>query len=84
MGMDDHHHQPMWPLVQGAANYAWNIIEEVWGMIWKSIETPQEHNRINREEAQTVRIEGEEMRQAGHTTLNFDGSFGAKENKQGG
>lgn len=33
--MDDHHHQPIWPMVQGAANYAWNLIEEAWGMIWK-------------------------------------------------
>ncbi|KAF2029681.1 hypothetical protein EK21DRAFT_33472, partial [Setomelanomma holmii] len=32
--MDDHHHQPIWPMIQGAANYAWNLIEEAWGMIW--------------------------------------------------
>tara|TARA_R110002003_G_scaffold814_5_gene21570 strand:- start:22542 stop:22790 length:249 start_codon:yes stop_codon:yes gene_type:complete len=32
--MDDHHHQPLWPMIQGAANYAWNLIEEAWGMIW--------------------------------------------------
>jgi hypothetical protein len=33
--MDDHHQQPIWPMVQGAANYAWNLIEEVWAMVWK-------------------------------------------------
>ncbi|KAH7069154.1 hypothetical protein BKA63DRAFT_477994 [Paraphoma chrysanthemicola] len=32
--MDDHHHQPIWPMIQGAANYAWNLIEEAWSMIW--------------------------------------------------
>ncbi|KAF2829032.1 hypothetical protein CC86DRAFT_272688, partial [Ophiobolus disseminans] len=33
--MDDHHQQPIWPMVQGAANYAWNLIEEAWAMVWK-------------------------------------------------
>jgi hypothetical protein len=23
-------------MVQGAANYAWNLIEEAWAMVWKS------------------------------------------------
>jgi hypothetical protein len=32
--MDDHHQQPIWPMVQGAANYAWNLIEEAWAMVW--------------------------------------------------
>lgn len=35
--MDDHHDQPIWPMIQGAANYAFNLIEEAWGMIWKPI-----------------------------------------------
>jgi hypothetical protein len=39
--MDDHHHQPIWPMIQGSANYAWNLIEEAWAMIWKPIEAPQ-------------------------------------------
>lgn len=34
-GMDDHHDQPIWPMLQGAANYAWNLIEEAWNMIWR-------------------------------------------------
>jgi hypothetical protein len=34
--MDDHHDQPIWPMLQGAANYAWNLIEEAWGMIWRT------------------------------------------------
>jgi len=34
-GMDDHHQQPIWPMIQGAANYAWNLIEEVWTMVWR-------------------------------------------------
>jgi hypothetical protein len=33
--MDDHHDQPIWPMIQGAANYAWNLIEEAWAMIWR-------------------------------------------------
>jgi hypothetical protein len=39
--MDDHHIQPIWPMVQGAANYAWNLIEEAWGMIWKPAAEPR-------------------------------------------
>jgi hypothetical protein len=33
--MDDHHDQPIWPMVQGAANYAWNLIEEALDMVLK-------------------------------------------------
>lgn len=40
--MDDHYDQPIWPMIQGAANYAFNIIEEVWGMIWRPIYKPQQ------------------------------------------
>jgi hypothetical protein len=40
--MDDHHHQPVWPMIQGAANYAWNLIEEAWGMIWKPADESRE------------------------------------------
>jgi hypothetical protein len=28
-------------MIQGAANYAWNLIEEAWAMIWKQSGTPQ-------------------------------------------
>jgi hypothetical protein len=28
-------------MIQGTANYAWNLIEEAWAMIWKPVETPQ-------------------------------------------
>ncbi|OAL54627.1 hypothetical protein IQ07DRAFT_640128 [Pyrenochaeta sp. DS3sAY3a] len=33
--MDDHHYQPIWPMVQGAFDYIMNIFGEVWNMIWK-------------------------------------------------
>lgn len=40
--MDDHHHQPIWPMIQGAANYAWNLIEEAWNMLWMAANTARE------------------------------------------
>jgi hypothetical protein len=39
--MDDHHDQPIWPMIQGAANYGWNLIEEALAMIWKPAVAPQ-------------------------------------------
>lgn len=33
--MDDHHYQPIWPMVQGAFDYIMNVFGEVWSMIWK-------------------------------------------------
>ncbi|KAH9882212.1 hypothetical protein J1614_001384 [Plenodomus biglobosus] len=33
--MDDHHQQPIWPMMQGILDYALNIAGEVWIMIWK-------------------------------------------------
>ncbi|EAT84049.1 hypothetical protein SNOG_08881 [Parastagonospora nodorum SN15] len=39
--MDDHRDQPLWPMIQGAANYAWNLIEEALAMIWKPAVIPQ-------------------------------------------
>jgi hypothetical protein len=38
--MDDHHDQPVWPMVQGAANYAWNLIEEAVAMVWNPVHEP--------------------------------------------
>jgi hypothetical protein len=51
--MDDHHHQPIWPMIQGAANYAWNLIEEAWGMIWK----PAEEGTVRNESGGGARVE---------------------------
>jgi len=51
--MDDHHHQPIWPMIQGAANYAWNLIEEAWGMIWK----PAEERAVRAETGGVARVE---------------------------
>jgi hypothetical protein len=51
--MDDHHHQPIWPMIQGAANYAWNLIEEAWGMIWK----PAEERTVRNESGGGARVE---------------------------
>jgi hypothetical protein len=28
-------------MVQGAANYAWNLIEEAWAMIWRPADEPR-------------------------------------------
>jgi hypothetical protein len=39
--MDDHYDQPIWPMVQGAANYAWNLIEEVLAMVLKAAIEPR-------------------------------------------
>ncbi|KAF1919898.1 hypothetical protein BDU57DRAFT_155487 [Ampelomyces quisqualis] len=39
--MDDHHDQPIWPMIQGAASYAWNMIEEAWAMIWRPAAEPR-------------------------------------------
>jgi hypothetical protein len=39
--MDDHHQQPVWPMIQGAANYAWNLVEEAWAFVWKPAEQQQ-------------------------------------------
>jgi hypothetical protein len=39
--MDDHHDQPVWPMVQGAANYAWNLIEEAVAMVWNPVHEPR-------------------------------------------
>ncbi|KAF2844796.1 hypothetical protein T440DRAFT_435906 [Plenodomus tracheiphilus IPT5] len=33
--MDDHHQQPIWPMMQGAVDYMLNLAGEVWTMIWK-------------------------------------------------
>ena len=40
--MDDHHQQPIWPMVQGAANYAWNLIEELCAMVWRPRDDPRD------------------------------------------
>ncbi|CBX94084.1 hypothetical protein IAQ61_003955 [Plenodomus lingam] len=34
--MDDHYQQPIWPMLQGAVDYALNIAGEIWSMIWIS------------------------------------------------
>lgn len=39
--MDDHHQQPIWPMVQGAVDYALNLAGEVWAMIYRQPEEPR-------------------------------------------
>ncbi|KAH7356100.1 hypothetical protein BKA66DRAFT_254880 [Pyrenochaeta sp. MPI-SDFR-AT-0127] len=38
--MDDHHHQPIWPMLQGALDYILNLAGEGWAMIWKPSQEP--------------------------------------------
>jgi hypothetical protein len=60
--MDDHHQQPIWPMVQGAANYAWNLIEEVWAMVWKPrSEAPPVTPRDRKEHVKQPRREMQEV-----------------------
>jgi hypothetical protein len=64
--MDDHHIQPIWPMVQGAANYAWNLIEEAWGMIWKPAAEPRAR-AMEQEPARAPQVV-REMREVGLDT----------------
>lgn len=50
--MDDHHQQPIWPMIQGAANYAWNLVEEAWAVVWK----PAEQQRSRTVQATTADV----------------------------
>jgi hypothetical protein len=34
-------------MIQGAANYAWNLIEEALALIWKPSEAPRENFNVN-------------------------------------
>ena len=65
--MDDHHDQPIWPMIQGAANYAFNIIEEVWGMIWRPVYKPQE--QTGSETPSPSRENQGEMQEVGHDDI---------------
>lgn len=40
--MDDHHYQPIWPMVQGAFDYIMNLLGEAWSMVWKPTPEPRE------------------------------------------
>ncbi|KAF1846427.1 uncharacterized protein K460DRAFT_367218 [Cucurbitaria berberidis CBS 394.84] len=42
--MDDHHHQPIWPMLQGALDYILNIAGEAWAMLRKQNEIPREQS----------------------------------------
>lgn len=68
--MDDHYDQPIWPMIQGAANYAFNIIEEVWGMIWRPIHKPQQ--QIESETQQQSRQTQGEMKEVGHDDISVE------------
>ena len=39
--MDHQHHQPIWPLVEGAFDYTMNLASELWTMIWRPAEQPR-------------------------------------------
>jgi len=71
--MDDYHDQPIWPMIQGAANYAWNLIEEAWAMIWKQGGTPQ---------AQAVCARIERKHQSGGEIREVASDFAASEDSQ--
>jgi hypothetical protein len=60
-GMDDHHHQPIWPMIQGAANYAWNLIEEALAMLWSPADAARE--QMVRAQPDRGRCVGDEMRE---------------------
>jgi hypothetical protein len=65
--MDDDHHQPIWPMIQGAANYAWNLIEEAWTMVWKPVDaTP---GQVVRGQAERVHHGKSEMREVVHDIM---------------
>jgi hypothetical protein len=59
--MDDHHDQPIWPMIQGAANYAWNLIEEVWALVWSPAGDPRTH--AVREDMERANQAAREMRE---------------------
>jgi hypothetical protein len=42
--MDHQHHQPIWPMLQGAFDYTMNLAGELWTMIWKPTEEPRLHS----------------------------------------
>lgn len=71
--MDDHHDQPIWPMIQGAANYAWNLIEEAWAMIWKQAGAPP---------AQAVCARTERKHQSDGEMREVDHDFAASKNLQ--
>jgi len=39
--MDHQHHQPIWPLLEGAFDYTMNLASELWTMIWRPAEQPR-------------------------------------------
>jgi hypothetical protein len=39
--MDDHHQQPIWPMIQGALDYVMNLAGELWSMVWRPAEDSQ-------------------------------------------
>jgi hypothetical protein len=70
--MDDYQHQPIWPMVQGAANYAWNLIEEAWGMIWRPAVEPQA--RVVKDEPARALETESEMREVELGTTTVEGT----------
>jgi hypothetical protein len=60
-------------MVQGAANYAWNLIEEAWAMIWKSVDSPQAH---------AGRGDSKCISQSETDTRDLKKELGTKENKR--
>jgi hypothetical protein len=54
--MDHQHHQPIWPMLQGAFDYTLNLAGEIWTMIWKSNEEPLVHS-VKERSVQSVQKE---------------------------
>lgn len=56
--MDDHHYQPIWPMIQGALDYILNLAGEGWAMVWKSggdaVERPTREMRERSGEVDTL------------------------------
>lgn len=40
--MDDYHHQPIWPMLQGALDYILNLAGEAWAMLRPPRQTQRE------------------------------------------
>ncbi|CAO2655046.1 Nn.00g117790.m01.CDS01 [Neocucurbitaria sp. VM-36] len=60
--MDDHYHQPIWPMLEGALDYILNLAGEAWAMIRPPNETAREQqmremrNRSDQDESVVAHV----------------------------